>query len=148
MDLLAKPKEIDFTKLVSNSNPNESLKFKSLMVDELKEHFTEQEQKIFIANFYMYLNYSSDEYPINLEDVWKYIGFSNKRNAKRTLDNNFTLDEDYTVTVLPKEHGQFTTETVMMKIDTFKNLCLLSKTEQGKRFRKYFIKMESVNNKK
>jgi anti-repressor protein len=96
----------------------------------------------------MYLNYSSDEYPINLEDVWKYIGFSNKRNAKRTLDNNFTLDEDYTVTVLPKEHGQFTTETVMMKIDTFKNLCLLSKTEQGKRFRKYFIKMESVNNKK
>jgi phage anti-repressor protein len=152
MNLLTKPKEVDFTKLVANSNPNESLKFKSRIVDELKEHFTEEEQKIFIANFYMYLNYSSDEYPINLEDVWKYIGFANKGNAKRTLENNFTLDEDYHLVLLPMEkrqhnEGGINKETIMMKTDTFKNLCLLSKTEQGKRFRKYFIKMETVNNK-
>jgi phage anti-repressor protein len=150
MDLLLKPKEIDFTKLVANSNPEESLQFKSRIVDELKEHFTEEEQKIFIANFYMYLNYSSDEFPINLEDVWKYIGFAKKGNAKRTLENNFTLDEDYKIVILPREINYSTgppIQTVMMNIDTFKNLCLLSKTEQGTRFRKYFIKMESVNNK-
>ena len=50
----------------------------------------------------MYLNYTSDDYPINLEDAWKFIGFANKSNCKRTLDNNFTQDEDYTVTVYHK----------------------------------------------
>lgn len=110
IESVIKLKQVDFTELVMNSNPNESLQFKSRMVDSLKQHFTEDEQKLFIANFYMYLNYTDDEYPINLEDAWKFIGFSNKSNAKRTLDNNFTLDEDYMVTVLPKEQGQFATD--------------------------------------
>jgi hypothetical protein len=36
-------------------------------------------------------------YPINLENVFKMIGFANKGNAKRTLENNFTKDEDYKI---------------------------------------------------
>lgn len=49
----------------------------------------------------------TNDYPINLEDVFKMIGFANKRNAKRTLDNNFIINEDYKITVLNSEHGQF-----------------------------------------
>jgi hypothetical protein len=45
---------------------------------------------------YCYMNYHpTNDYPINLENVYKMIGFANKENAKRTLRNNFTMDEDY-----------------------------------------------------
>ena len=34
----------------------------------------------------MYMNYHhTNDYPINLEHVFKMIGFANKENAKRTL---------------------------------------------------------------
>ena len=38
------------------------------------------------------------------------MGFAHKKNAKRTLENNFTKDDDYKITVLPKEQGKFATE--------------------------------------
>lgn len=48
----------------------------------------------------------TNDYPINLEHVFKLIGFANKGNAKRTLENNFIKDEDYKLTILPSEKGQ------------------------------------------
>lgn len=88
----------------------------------------------------------TNDYPINLEQVYKIIGFSNKKNAKRTLDNNFSEGDDYKVTVLPREHGRFTEETVMLNIDTFKNLCMMAKTDKGKEIRKYYVKLENIYN--
>ena len=73
------------------------------------------------------------------------MGFAHKKNAKRTLENNFTKDDDYKITVLPKEQGKFATEQIMLNIDTFKNLCMISKTEKGKEIRKYYlIKFETI----
>lgn len=70
---------------------------------------TEEEQQWYIANLYIYMNYHpTNDYPINLEDVFKMIGFANKGNAKRTLENNFIKDEDYKITFLPTEKGQIT----------------------------------------
>ena len=34
------------------------------------------------------------DFPINLETLVKLVGFAHKKNAKRTLENNFVLDED------------------------------------------------------
>jgi hypothetical protein len=44
--------------------------------------------------------------------------------------------------VLPKEHGQFSKETI-----TFKNMCMLVKTEKSKQIRKYYVKLENIYNK-
>ena len=35
----------------------------------------------------------------------------------------------------------------MLNVDTFKSLCMLAKTAQGKEIRKYYMKLENVNNK-
>jgi hypothetical protein len=52
------------------------------MVEELTREFNTDEQKWFIATFYMYLNYyPADDYPIDL-DAWKIVGCSTKENAK------------------------------------------------------------------
>jgi hypothetical protein len=35
-------------------------------------------------------------------------------------------------------------QTILLNIDTFKNLCMISRTEKAKELRKYFVKVESV----
>lgn len=59
------------------------------MIEALKEQFTDEEQSWFVANMYIYLYYHpTNEFPIDLDDVYSMIGFANKGNAKRTLENN------------------------------------------------------------
>ena len=147
---LITPESINFTELVKNSSIklNFSNEYQSKMVTNLNEEFTEKEQKWYIANLYIYMNYHpTNDYPINLENVFKMIGFANKGNAKRTLENNFTKDEDYKITILPSEKGQIAREEIMLNIDCFKSLCMIAKTSQGKDIRKYYVKLENIYNK-
>lgn len=90
------------------------------------------------------------------------VGFAHKKNAKRTLENNFTEGEDYKITVFPREHnivslpteqnlehknvGSRPEETILLNIDTFKNLCMMAKTQKGKEIRKYYVKLENIYN--
>lgn len=154
---------INYTALVKNSNTNIlSPELKSVLVDKLKETFTNDEQQIYIANLYMYLTFDqTKDYPINLDNVWNFLGFANKGNAKRTLENNFILNDDYKITndtiksacasgeatsTTIKDNGGLNKETILLNIDTFKNLCMLVKTENGKKIRKYYTKLESIYN--
>ncbi len=144
------PETINFTELVRNSNTTLSLSddYQSNMIKILTEEFTEQESQWYIANLYIYMNYHpTNDYPINLENIFKMIGFANKGNAKRTLENNFTINEDYKITILPSEKGQIAREEIMLNVDTFKNLCMLAKTNKGKEIRKYYVKLENIHNK-
>ena len=103
--------------------------------------FNEQEQKWFIANFNTFLNYHpTNEFPINLKNIFKLLGFANKSNAKKTLENNFTIDEDYIL--LEQIHNK---EDI---VDTFKSLCMIVKTAKAKEIRKYYIKLENIYFKK
>jgi hypothetical protein len=140
------PKSINFKDLVKASNTVLSLNLQDRLVERLNADFTDEEQRWYVANLYMYTNYHpSNDYPINLEHVFKMIGFAHKKNAKRTLENNFIEGEDYKIAVLAREHGKKVLlskeqnlntkdlggrpeETVMLNVDTFKNLCMLAKT--------------------
>jgi len=169
MNQIITPKAINFKELVKNSNTTLSLNVQDRLVQRLNDDFTEDEQRWYIANLYMYMNYHpTNDYPINLEHVFGMIGFANKENAKRTLKNNFTDGEDYKkllvrrdeqktneeeVLLLPTEkqktdenRGGHNKETVMLNVDTFKNLCMMVKTDKGKQIRKYYVKLENVYN--
>jgi phage anti-repressor protein len=166
------PKSINFNELVKNSNTTLSLNIQDRLVERLNTHFTEDEQRWYVANLYVYMNYHpTNDYPINLEHVFRMIGFANKGNAMKTIKNNFTEGEDYKIVVFHSEKHKnegcynnqiiiFHTEknkskqetrgrkeeTVMLNVDTFKNLCMLAKTERGKEIRKYYVKLENVYN--
>jgi phage anti-repressor protein len=150
MTQLIKPKAINFNELVKNSNTTLSLNLETKMINILNTEFTEEEQQWYIANLFMYMNYHpTNDYPINLEDVFKMIGFANKGNAMKTIKSNFTLDEDYKTSLLPKEKsswGGSGSEQIMLNVDTFKNLCMLAKTDKGKQIRKYYVKLENIYN--
>jgi hypothetical protein len=44
------------------------------------------------------MNYHpTDDYPVNLENVYKLIGFANKGNAKAAVEHNFSKHDDYKI---------------------------------------------------
>jgi anti-repressor protein len=100
------------------------------------------------------MNYhATNDYPINLEYVYKMIGFAKKGNAMKTIKSNFTENEDYKVLLFPTEkqkteesRGGHNKETVMLNVDTFKNLCMIAKTDKGKQIRKHYVKLENIYN--
>jgi phage anti-repressor protein len=159
MNQLIAPKSINFNELVKNSNTTLSLNIETKMITLLNTEFTEEQQRWYIANLYVYMNYHpTNDYPINLEDVFKMIGFANKGNAKRTLENNFTKDEDYKIISIKNNVEKqllrteklggsgILQEDIMLNIDTFKSLCMLAKTDKGKEIRKYYVKLENIYN--
>ena len=160
---------VDFNSLVKNPKNTKlklSLNFQSKMIDQMNIDFTNNEQRWFIANLYCYLHYHpTNDFPINLENVYKMIGFTTKSNAKRSLLNNFTENEDYKITIVSMNNNRIETlliprdeqknekrgghneETIMLNIDTFKSLCMIVKTDKAKDIRKYYIKLENIYNK-
>ena len=86
--------------------------YQNKLLNKIKEKFTDKEQTLFVSSFYCYLNYNSkNDFIIDLDKVWKWLGFSRKDHAKVVLKKNFVEDIDYKI-LLPKiqeqdkkEHG-------------------------------------------
>jgi len=103
MTQMIKPESVDFNALIKNSTTL-TLNGQSKMIDTLTKEFSEEESRWYIANLYIYMNYHpTNDFPINLETLVKLVGFKHKANAKRTLKNNFTVNEDYKITLLRKD---------------------------------------------
>ena len=76
------------TKLSNNYN--------NKLLNKIKEKFTEEQQKLFVSSFYCYLNYDKNkDFVIDLDNVWKWLGFSQKIKGKNLLEKIFILDKDY-----------------------------------------------------
>ena len=76
------------TKLNANNN--------NKLLEKVKANFTEMEQQLFIANFYTYLNYDKTaDFIVDIDYIWKWLGFNKKYNAKLCLEKNFIINKDY-----------------------------------------------------
>ena len=91
---------INIVKLIEE-NPNTKLSkpYQSKLINKLKDSFSTEEQQLFISSFYCYLNYKSDDFVIDLDDIWKWLGFSQKIKAKVLLEKQFIIDKDYTKSI-------------------------------------------------
>ena len=53
------------------------------LLTKIQQNFTNFEQQLFVTSFYCYLNcHHTNDYVIDLDDVWKWLEFSNKDGAK------------------------------------------------------------------
>jgi phage anti-repressor protein len=124
-----------------------SPKYNDKLIDKIKKNFTNEQQKLFILSFYTYLNYDANEYVINLDNIWKWLNFKYKKNAKSLLEINFTKDTDYKLvdnsSIKNKKGGQ-NKETFMLKIKTFKLFCLKTNTSKANEIHEYFINLEET----
>lgn len=66
------------------------------LLEKIKTSFTSFEQHSFLASFYCYLNYDEmNDFVIDLDNIWTWIGFSTKQKALFLLENKFVIDKDY-----------------------------------------------------
>jgi hypothetical protein len=117
----------------------------------VQNKFNSYEQQIFLSSFYCYLNYDyENDYVIDLDNIWQWLGFGQKVNAKRLLEKNFSINKDYKLSLcqLAKQSnvikGGHNKEVFMLNINTFKKFCLKSETKKADEIHDYFIKLEEV----
>ena len=143
---------IDIVNLIE-SNPITRLNgnYQSKLVEKVQQHFNNYEQQMFLASFYCYLKHNNkNDFVIDLDNVWNWLGFSSKFNAKRLLEKCFTLDLDYKQSLLPNEkqatdaRGGHNKEIFMLNIKTFKLFCIKAGTKKADEIHEYFIKLEEI----
>jgi hypothetical protein len=146
--------------------------YQNKLLIKIKETFTDIEQQLFVASFYCFLKYNyQTDYIINLDDVWKWLGFSTKQKAKDLLEKHFIIEKDYKILrrssetthiisektfdiaskdILPNQpvkqtiRGGHNKEIILLNIYTFKKFCLKTGTKKSDEIHDYFIKLESL----
>ena len=138
--------------------------YQSKLLQKIQKDFTELEQQLFVSSFYCYLNYhKTNDFVIDLDDVWKWIGFAQKVKAKALLEKHFTIDIDYKLllrqpanqsdSVLLLSHqgkqtecvrGGHNKETFVMTVKTFKSFCMKASTKRAEEIHEYYIKLEET----
>ena len=121
------------------------------LLTKIKANFTDNEQQIFVATFYSFLNYdSTKDFVIDLDDVWKWLGFLNKANSKRLLEKQFIIDKDYKILLTKpseqKKHvkGGHNKETIMLNVETFKKFCMKAGTKKADEIHDYYIRQQQT----
>jgi very-short-patch-repair endonuclease len=131
------------SRLVANNNNNR-------LLQKLRETFTEFQQQLYAAFQHCHDNYDlTNDYIIDLDHVWEWLGFSQKSRAKVLLEKNFDLGSDYkmTNTVSREQNGNsrggHNKQVFLMNLETFKCLCLKAKTPRARIIQDYYIKVQN-----
>jgi hypothetical protein len=149
--------QLDIVKLIED-NPITKLSndYNIKLLTKIKENFTDFEQQLFLSSFYCYLNYNPiNDFVVDLDNIWKWLGFSQKIRAKECLEKYFKLDIDYKTAfsdgkaVFEQEHsikqnGGQNKQTILLTIKCFKSLCLKAQTKKAGEIHEYYMKMEEV----
>jgi hypothetical protein len=123
---------VDIVNLIE-SNPITKFtgNYQSKLIEKVKNSFTAYEQQIFLASFYCYLKYDkTKDFVIDLDNVWKWLGFQQKYHAKYLLEKQFVNNTHYKIfapeaSVAKKNiRGGHNKEIIMLNVDTFKKFCL------------------------
>lgn len=88
----------------------------------LSSEFTSEDQKLFVESFTTY------QYVIDFDDVWKWAGFTRKDNAKTMLTKYFKKDTDFKVESLllrtqEQNRGGHNKQNIFLNVNTFKDFC-------------------------
>ena len=163
--------ELNIVELIEK-NPISKLSsvYNNKLLLKIKENFTSFEQQLFVGSFYCYLNYDKNlDFVVDLDNIWKWLGFQQKFNAIRMIEKHFTYDIDYK-NIAPqdggasldqeksafvttkvsldqekvKQHGGQNKQTIMLTIRCFKSLCMKAQTKKAGEIHEYYMKMEEV----
>jgi phage anti-repressor protein len=145
-------KELNIVELIEN-NPITKLSsdYNVKLLIKIKDQFSDFEQQLFLSSFYSYLNYHpTNDFVIDLDNVWKWMGFNKKCNAKLVLEKNFIIERDYIKSLHPQvnqpKHGSggHNSQKFMLNVKTFKSMCLKAGTTKADEIHEYFLKMEQI----
>jgi hypothetical protein len=144
--------QLDIVHLIEH-NPITKLSqdYNDKLLTRVKETFTESQQQLFVSSFYCYLNYNQyTDYVVDLDNVWQWLGFSQKAMAKRSLEKYFIIERDYKISLCRSAEqsnetkGGHNKETILLNINTFKLFCLKAGTSKANEIHSYYVKLEGM----
>ena len=144
--------DLDIVSLIEQ-NPITKLSgdYHNKLITKIKETFSDSQQQMFVTSFYCYVNCDKkNDFVIDLDNVWKWLGFSQKVRAKELLEKHFKIDIDYqkSLSLAGKQtthtKGGQNKEIFMLNIDTFKKFCLKAGTKKADEVHEYYIKLEET----
>ena len=144
--------ELDFVELIeTNPITKFSGNYNNKILNKIQSNFTDFEQHLFISSFYCYLNYDkTKDFVVDLDNIWKWLGFSSKFNANVVLDRYFKIEEDYLIApviegaIFKGKKGGQNIKKIMMNVRCFKSLCLKAQTKKASQIHEYYIKLEEM----
>ena len=153
--------EINIVQLIETSPITKlSCVYNNRFINKLKVNFINFEQRLFVSNFYCYLNYDkNNDFIINLDNIWEWLGFKQKVDCKRLLEKNFIINTDYKyldnvnllfaldeskANLFKNNQGGHNKQTILLTIKCFKSLCLKSRTSNANKIHDYYLKMEEI----
>jgi len=143
---------INIVELIEN-NPITKLSndYNVKLLTKIKENFTNFEQQIFLSSFYCYLNCDpKNDFVIDLDNIWRWLGFSVKIKAKVLLEKYFVEEKDYKKSLYDSAQqsthikGGQNKEVFMLNVKTFKSFCLKAETTKSNEIHEYFMKLEDI----
>ena len=93
---------------------------------------------------------SEEEYPVDLDDAWQWLGYSTKQKARNKLEENFKEGIDYTINQMVKRvegnngGGSTRYNEIRLTIEAFKMMGMMTGTEKGREIRLYFLECEKA----
>ncbi len=88
---------------------------------------------------------STEQFPVDFDDLWQWCGYSRKDNALVVLQREMLESIDFSTSL--KSQGIFGTKPTTkyyLTIDATKMFAMMAKTEKGREVRKYFIQCEKI----
>lgn len=148
---------MNIVELFENNPIKLSSTYNNRILTKVQSTFDDFEKKLFLS-FYCHLNcHPTNDFVIDLDEVWKWLGFGQKDSTKRLLDKHFTNDVDYKVlprqsaeqseqteNAVKKSRGGHNKETIMLSVRTFKSLCLKAGTKKADEIHNYYLKLEEI----
>ncbi len=89
---------------------------------------------------------SKDRFPVNFDDAWRWVGYSQKGMAKRALlKAGFIREIDFQVFCRNAKNleGGRPSEEILLTVECFKSFAMMAGTERGKEVRAYFLRCEA-----
>jgi|JFJP01.1.fsa_nt_gi Phage anti-repressor protein len=87
---------------------------------------------------------SAEEFPVDLEQAWVWLGYTRKDSALDTLKSYFEDGVDFSASNRKSPMGGRPSHSYRLTLNCFKELGMLAKTSQGKQIRKYFLECEKI----
>ena len=84
---------------------------------------------------------------IDFNEVYKWIGYRKKCNAKTVLKKNFILNKDYTIMInnTQKQNGGQNKENILLSLNCFKKFCFKAQTKEAEKVYDYYLQIVSLN---
>jgi phage anti-repressor protein len=89
---------------------------------------------------------SLDDFPVDFDQAWQWVGYSRKDHALEALERNFEKGVDFDSRLKGNQTkgrgGDRKTIDYYLTADCFKAFCMMAGTEKGKEVRKYYLELE------